>query len=154
MKTMVTRVQGGTIISLHNALPPTREDWSEYMEALRDLIARHGGKTESLSRLVLTDGGSPNPAQRGEVNRFLDGRQLRVAIITDSTMVRSVVTALSWFNSLIKAFSPEALNAAFEHLKVSMLDQSIIRKTLYHMQPELGEVQVLRAIEEQSQRAW
>lgn len=70
--------------------------------------------------MVVTAEGSLNAKQRDWVNKFLKSRTIlpKVAIITDSTMVRGIVTALSWFNAGTKAFSPAKINDALSYLDV------------------------------------
>jgi len=56
--------------------------------------------------VALTDGGTPNALQRHRVNEALSGRRVRSAVVSNSVALRSVITALRWFNPETAAFSP------------------------------------------------
>ena len=69
-------------------------------------------------QLVATKGGGPTSTQRKYLNDLLAGRHVPVAVMSSSTAVRGVVTALSWFNRKIKAFPPEGLADALTYLEI------------------------------------
>lgn len=68
--------------------------------------------------MVVTGSGSLNAKQRDWVNKLLKSRKIppRVAIVTDSTIVRGIVTALSWFNAGTKAFPTANISEALAYL--------------------------------------
>jgi hypothetical protein len=74
--------------------------------------------------LVWTDGGAPNARQRArvavETGQGLDARP-PVALLTDSMVIRSVMTAFTWVLGAahpIKAFPGESVDSALEWLGV------------------------------------
>src|SRR5262245_20647096 len=73
---------------------------------------------KSTKVLVFTKGGAPTPAQRKQFNEVLSGNTLPVAVVSDARIVRGVVTALGWFNSGIKSFSPDQVEQAYQHLGI------------------------------------
>ena len=74
--------------------------------------------------LIVTEGGAPTATQRQLMNEELaaylkeNPRSLRSAIVTASTFVRGVVTALSWFHPGYCAFSPAHMDDAMDYLEV------------------------------------
>src|SRR5262245_53236996 len=106
------------IIVLHNTQTPADSEWAEFMALAREAERRDGGIANARV-LAITDGGAPHAKQRDENNRFLAGRKGIAAAVSDSAFVRGVVTALSWINPAVKAFSPAAFPAALEHLGVA-----------------------------------
>jgi hypothetical protein len=79
-------------------------------------------------QLVCTDGGGPTAAQGRRLNDLLDGRTVPVAIVSSSARVRGTVTALSWFNRRIKAFSPSALHDAIAYLEIPVSREELIER--------------------------
>jgi hypothetical protein len=106
-------IGGGLMLVAHTPRPPNDVDWEPYYD---EMVKQD---PEQLLHLVFTDGGAPSGAQRKRVNEYLQGRASRAAVITTSTMVHGVVTALGWFNSQIRTYSPKDLVAALKHLDMS-----------------------------------
>lgn len=117
MRTMAFGSIGNLVIAVHGTAPPNDPEWDEYMVVLKE-AARIGG-VERARSLVITEGGAPNSAQRKKVNELLSGRAGLCAVISDSAIVRGVVTALNWYNPMIKAYSPAQMEQAMHYLKVS-----------------------------------
>jgi hypothetical protein len=97
------------VLAVHNFNAPSDDEWEQYCSN----IARHVADDQTVG-IAFTDGGGPNSAQRDRVRAELRERTPRSAVISRSLIVRGVVTALSWFNPLTAAFSPEQVNDAFE----------------------------------------
>lgn len=94
---------GHTLVVVHGVTHPSDTDWEIYLDALRrnaDLID---------SQLVVTEGGSPNSAQRKTSLELASGKWERLpptAVVTSSVLARGAVTALSWImKERIRAFS-------------------------------------------------
>jgi len=58
--------------------------------------------------------------------------------VTLSRLVRGIVTALSWFNPNIKAFSTIQIPAAMEYLKVAKPDQPALMAEIDRLKASLG----------------
>jgi hypothetical protein len=112
MKNVVTASRGRVLMVAHNAEPPTDEEWKDFLRALD----RHG--IEGARLLVWTDGAAPNSAQRQALNDQLGGRTIPIAVLSTSTFVRGVATAISWFNPGVKVFPPDKVNDAIRHLGI------------------------------------
>jgi hypothetical protein len=93
---------------------PSEEDWSEW-------IAR-STKVDYRALLIATSGGSPNSAQRARLADAINklGRPLpSTVLLTDSALMRSVMTAFSWLlgrDQRMKALPPSALAEALHWL--------------------------------------
>jgi hypothetical protein len=105
--------EGAIVIVVENAISPTVEEWNAYCAKVEATL--HRTKPRGIA---LTDGGGPNAAQRNQINELLAGREAPSAVVTDSLMVRGIVTALSWFNKQTAAFSPLAITKALRHVDV------------------------------------
>ncbi len=122
---------GGLMLVAHTPRPPRDAEWEPYYE---EMVKHDPGQ---LLHLVFTDGGGPSAAQRKRVNEYLQGRASRASVITTSTMVRGVVTALGWFNSQIKTYAPKDLEAALKHLDMSVDEAPRLRPEIQRLRREL-----------------
>jgi hypothetical protein len=123
---------GGLMLLVHTDRPPTDAEWEPYY----DELIKHD--PDQLRSLAFTDGGAPSGAQRKQVNDFLKGRASRAAVVSPSTMVRGVVTALSWFNSQMKVYSPKEVDAALQYLGVSADELPLVRVEIQLLRKKLG----------------
>lgn len=115
----------------HTSRPPNDAEWGPYIDELR----QHDPK--ELRSLAFTDGGAPSGAQRKQVNDFLNGQASRAAVVTASTMVRGVVTTLSWFNAQMHAYSPHDVDAALHHLGVRTDEVPLVRREIQLLRKKL-----------------
>ena len=119
MKTMAFRYTDGLLLVAHGAQAPSESDWSGYLRYCEHHMPRTCRRT-----LVRTRGGGPDAAQRKRAQQLITTisqgivEPLRVAVVTDSTLVRGIVTALNWFNPHTRAFAPDALSQALDYLSV------------------------------------
>lgn len=97
---------------------PSEEDWSEW-------IAR-SLKVDYRGILIATAGGAPNSAQRARladaVNK-LPERLPPTVLLTDSALMRSVMTAFSWLfgrEQRMKALPPAALAEALRWMEIEV----------------------------------
>ena len=131
-RNMVQEFFGDLMILVHTAHAPNETEWKEYIEAVR------ASDLDKLKTLVFTDGGAPNAAQRKSVNEVLDGKTSPGAIVSHSMLVRGVVSALSWFNPKIKAFSPENTDAAFRYLGLPDEQAPAVWTVVHRLREKLG----------------
>lgn len=69
--------------------------------------------------VVRASEGAPSPNQRERIHRWIDQRQRRGAVMTDSVLARGGVTALRWFGLPIRAFALGELHGALAFVGVS-----------------------------------
>ena len=120
-----------TMIAVYRDREPTDDEWTTYLEA----VAEHG--LDHSRHHIVTDGGGPNPNQRKRLNELLAGRASPVAVVTGSTAVRGITTALSWFNREIRAFSHAEFEGALRHLKIPVEQAAIYRSRVKILQSQL-----------------
>ncbi len=98
---------GVVVVVVQNGVAPTHEEWELY-------LANIGGCLDEINAagIAITDGGTPNALQRRRVNEVLCGRRARSAVVSNSVGLRSVITALRWFNPETAAFSGQNVAAA------------------------------------------
>lgn len=135
-RTMQFRAVEDVFVVVHKADPPTEQEWEEYVDYCIAL-PQSCNKT-----LVLTLGGGPNAKQRNALQkRFLVEHPMTVAVMTDSTMVRGIVTALNWFNPKAKAFpyaNGTGVPDALAHLGVQGVAGQRVGIELQKLRLELG----------------
>jgi hypothetical protein len=133
---MVFREVSALIVSVHSAEAPTDEDWSAYLQLCRRKMAR-----ERLGALAVTAGGGPNSKQRAALQELLRGGPVPGAVVTDSPVVRGIVTALGWFNPAIRGFAfnrGAGIHDALTYLGVDGLVAERVLIEIRAMQRELG----------------
>ncbi|MCK6586668.1 MAG: hypothetical protein HUU21_30510 [Polyangiaceae bacterium] len=139
MKTMAFGKVDKLVVVVHSRKPPADDEWEDYIQ----FNLRTYTPGDTLKYLVVTDGGAPTAAQRMILNEKLseyvrgNTNLLRSAIVTSSTFVRGVVTALSWFNSGFYAFSPQHLEDAMRYLEVPVQHHDEIRELVKKLRKTL-----------------
>jgi hypothetical protein len=131
--TMAMRRSDRLMVAVHDEAPPTDEEWSRWVELAFD------PPTRVLRVLVETRGhGGPNPKQR---KHFADGLKrvdLRCAILSDSMIVRGVVTAVAWLGVALRAFAPGQHVAAADYLELSHTELERALALLVELRRECG----------------
>lgn len=127
---------GGLLLLAHTNRPPNDTEWGWYIAEL----AKHDPR--QLRSLTFTDGGAPSGAQRKQVNDYLAGQASLCAVISSSTMVRGVVSALGWFNSQIKVYAPRDLDAALRHLEVTSDEAPLVRREIQLLRTRLDHAEL------------
>jgi hypothetical protein len=117
MPTMVHDRSADLFVVIHPNRPPADNEWLAYLRSWS------GHDMSRMRTLVFTDGGGPSAAQRKLATEALGGKASLTAVVSSSPMVRGVVTALSWFNPKIKAFSPDEAHHAFEYLRIATSEE-------------------------------
>lgn len=137
MRNLVCTLVGNLGISVHTEYPPSDEEWEDMIQVVRKSdIANFRG-------ICFSDGGSPNSAQRKRMNDCLRGRAPATAVVTRSALARGVVIAMGWFNPNIRAFSPDEIDQALRHLKVSESEFGIIKTEVRNLAVKLGKPSLL-----------
>jgi hypothetical protein len=124
MKRMAFKVVDRVLVLAHGFDDPSDDEWFAYVSEIK----RQGN--ELLPQVVLTDGGRPNSVQRKMLTDVLAGRGMKVAVLSKSTLVRGVVTAISWFNRDIRPFEVHELHEALGYLGVSSSQRALVESVL------------------------
>jgi hypothetical protein len=128
MDCMGFRVVGNVHLIVVGEKNPTVADWNAYVHAVQ-IEERNGlNITAQMRTLVFSDGGGPNAAQRKLAADVLNGRSTPVAIVTNSAIMRGVMTALRWFNPQASAFAPSELSDAMAFLQIPEHKQDTLLK--------------------------
>ncbi|QSQ23063.1 STAS/SEC14 domain-containing protein [Pyxidicoccus parkwayensis] len=117
-RTLGTAMVGNVLVISHNSQAPAQDEWVHYC----NLVGRY--ISTMSAQLVVAEGPGPNATQRQQA---LDrGSQAMGAVIpptavfTRSPLVRGIVTLFNWFTPRsMRAFSPEDVQAAQQHLKMT-----------------------------------
>jgi hypothetical protein len=94
------------------AKPPSDEEWAAWLALLRTRAGQD-------ARILVETHSGPNAAQRSalvEATRDLD---VRFAILTDSIIVRGIVTALAWLGVPHRAFGTDQHLPAAKYLELT-----------------------------------
>jgi hypothetical protein len=123
-------------------------EWGEYLEFLKEEFGS-GRRNRSL---VWAPTAQPNSIQRGRLNVVLEelkvrGIAVKSAVITNSALVRGVITALQWFNrDVFRTFAPADVQSALKFLGLESYRAMEAEDTLRRLEKRL-------ALESQSDRA-
>lgn len=135
MTVMACSLVENIAVAVHSTEPPTDDEWIKWIELNVDAAER--GVLKAM--LVVTDGGAPNAKQRSMVADMPDAaREVPTAIVSHSTFVRGIVTALSWSGKNIKAFDPASWDRIGAYLKVEQQQQSVLLSAVRNLQREVG----------------
>ena len=110
---LVWETVGRVSVVVHGRLQPSTLEWENYINYARGNIG-----IKRLRVLVLTHGGSPDANQRKtmeDMARQDYPQPPPVAMVTDSLVVRGVMTLATIFNPYIKCF-PDQLSIAYAYL--------------------------------------
>jgi ferredoxin-NADP reductase len=120
MSSFVVERFGNIVVFVHGAKTPDDIEWARAMELYR----RDAGDLRSL---VYTAGATPTTKQRSELKATLAGRSAPMAVLTTSALARAAGAAIRWFNPNFRMFSPDEIEAAFDHIKAPAADRATIR---------------------------
>lgn len=139
MKTLAFDRVGSCFILAVGAKNPSDTDWDAYLAFVKENL---GGRKAPVT-LVSSKGGGPTPAQRQRLNDLTKSvnveKTLKVAVLTQSPVVRGIATALSWFVQGYKAFAPSDISAALDFLGVNSTDQAEIKKRVPQLHDRIEE---------------
>jgi hypothetical protein len=128
---MASTVVDRLVIVAYGSKPPSDPEWLEYLH----LVERQG--VAETMHLVSTAGGEPTAAQRAELTALLAGREVPVAVLSDSTRVRGSVALLSLLNRRIRAFRCSRLRDAIDYLEIPASRAEVIERALRGLRGEL-----------------
>ncbi len=109
---MVFEAVGRTLVVVHNKDFPSDAEWDAYLDALRAHISEYADRRS----LVVTEGGAPSSKQRTRMTELVSDHAAPTAVLTSSPAVMATVGALNLRNAAIRAFPPDGLDAALDHL--------------------------------------
>jgi len=129
---MSWRAEGRLNVVFHGAHAPTNLEWQRYVTEAIASSARVDTRVVILSR-----GGSPDGAQRQSLMTALRGRIHPVALLTDKTLARAAVTAMSLFNPTMKAFPTAGLKEGCEFLGLTRDERERVAQLVVELEKEV-----------------
>lgn len=142
----VRRVEN-VIVLAHMNLPPSDDEWRDYIENVLAIGRVFGNDLRRCRHLVFTDGGGPDARQREAVSRVADqmnAKEMPIAVVSSSAFVRVIVTLGRAFNMNIRAWAPGEIRAAFAALGIGPSTARSLWVDLDAMDGELEGVQSIR----------
>jgi hypothetical protein len=135
------------IVALHTANVPSDEEWDEYLGFVEQALARVEGDASRVRGFAITDGGAPNAKHRGKLNAYLKDNRIHGSVVTSNPLVRGVVTALSWVNPNIRAFSPRNAENGLRQLGLANRDMEEFWNYVRMLAKSMPQIITLEAIE-------
>jgi hypothetical protein len=121
------------VFSLHRKAPPSDGEWTTYLEALEQAVARFDGVARHVRALSISDGGGPDAKQREQLKAFMrraTGSRGVASIVTADPIGRGIVKALSWFNPDTRGFAPNQMRAAIDYLGLALEQRGDFERVL------------------------
>lgn len=113
------------MLCVHANEPPSSEDWDAFVQA------RDGHVPPVRGLLVIAPPRATiDVRQRGNVKTFLKYTGARLAVVTESRVVRGLVTAVAWFNVRVAAYAPDGVEEALSFLGLGSERHDEARKIL------------------------
>lgn len=130
---MAFTLVGDLLLLCHSSASPSDQEWGRWVERSRG--------SEHRGMLAVTEGGSPNSAQRAKVAELVlqQAKPPPFALVTDSGVMRSVLTAFFWLlgsKQPMKAFAPSELDEALRWMGVTP-SQEQVRAAMARLQVAL-----------------
>lgn len=115
---------------------PSNEEVQPYIAALEPYVSA----TSAPRVLVVTEGGSPRPAERKQLDRIAEPHKSRIkfAIVTESTVARGVLVAIRVIYPFYQGFSPNDIQGALRFLDVPSGDTAEVLQAVNELRAELG----------------
>ena len=129
--TMVTRIIGQLVVLRENDATPLDSEWDAFLKILAD----NWDKFDLLKILVVTDGGGPNAAQRKRLETVLNGKPIRVAVVTDSAKSRFIASMISLINRQHMGFAMKEVVQAYNHLRMTQAERAAAERALAELDP-------------------
>ena len=120
LKTMAFTLVGDLLLVYHASAPPSDAEWNQWVE--RTARAEHRGS------LAMSEGGAPNSAQRSRIAEIIRDNPPPFALLTDSALIRSIMTAFSWLlgsKQGMRAFASSDLEGALQWLQVEVTPERV-----------------------------
>lgn len=130
---MFCRVVGSMIVIRQNKETSSDQDWDDFL----DMLVEHRANFASLKILVVTDGGGPSQPQRKRLEVALDGKPVRVAVVSDSMKTRFIVSSIALLNRDMSSFRASEMTQAYEHLGLTFDERRVAKTTIQELSPRI-----------------
>ena len=126
--TVAAVLRDGVLLIVHGDESPRDGEWESLVGFMETISIR--------SCVVYTGGASLNPRQRQMVMPHLK-RTPFACVVTDSGVVRGVLTALRWLGGSITAFAPGEMARALEGAGVDEREIPVFRELIESLHQDL-----------------
>lgn len=137
MKTITWGKVGDCFVLAIGRQQPNDAEFKQYIDFVRAQI-----RSDMKPRvLVRSHGGALTPKQRQALNELTApfAKVARIAVLTDSTVGRSIVTAMSWFaKEVYEAFPMGETDGAIRFLQIPSHQQAELRSMLWRFDADVG----------------
>jgi hypothetical protein len=130
---LVIRQVDSLILLRENTEAPHDYEWNAFLS----LLEVNAHRLEKLKIFVRTPGGGPTPTQANRLRAILKNRPVRVAVVTESLVVRFLGSSIALLNRDLKMFDVNEMTAACDHLKLTPPERLLVQRTVDDMALEL-----------------
>ncbi|MES1173217.1 MAG: hypothetical protein ABUL62_02725 [Myxococcales bacterium] len=125
----VTRKVGSLVILREGKQDPLDREWDETLA----ILAEHRLEIDHIKVLVVSDGGGPTQIQRKRLERTLEGKPIRVAVVSDSMKVRFICSSVALFTSNLSSFRVSELRDAYKWLDLTAQERQLADQNIAAM---------------------
>lgn len=125
------------LVVVQSSTLPSPNEEETFLRALANYLA----STSPPRILVLTHGAAPQPEHRKRLDQIIQPykKQVKFAIVTDSTFARGVLHAIRLIDPFYRGFSTKELEQAMNFLDVPSASIPTLSQKLASLGRELGE---------------
>ena len=116
-------------VAVVDGTQPTSDEWARWTTLLRE--------AGNPLRVMVETRSGPDAAQRKALATATRGRDVRFAILTDSVVVRGIVTALEWLGVPHRAFAPHEAARAAAFLDLDAVECKLAAQELARLRRQL-----------------
>lgn len=125
----VTRKVGSLVILREGRSDPLDSEW----DVTLGILSEHRHEIDQIKVLVFSDGGGPTQAQRRRLQQTLEGKPIRVAVVSDSMKVRFICSSVALFTSNLSSFKVSELRDAYTWLNLSAEERKLAAENITAM---------------------
>jgi hypothetical protein len=123
-------------------------EWQAYARSLEPLVGRYRAEGRMIKFAVIADEVGPNAKQRAALVDVLNGVPTRTAVISNSMIMRNLITAFGWLNFSVKGFAPTQFLAAASYLELSREQRTSVLATASALSQSIGGVRCVESVVE------
>lgn len=121
-------------IAVHDADAPTDDEWSRWLGHFKERPELREARALIESR----DGAGPNAKQRKQLAENTKGVDVRAAVLTESLLVRGIVTAIAWAGIPQRAYALAQYEQAADFLELTPAERAWARAELSKLRSQLA----------------
>jgi hypothetical protein len=127
---------GQFVVGVHTSIHPTQEEWEQLLDLARVPPEQHTGS------LIYTEGGSPSALQRKQLRDAMVQAKIASqlsAVLTDSIIARTAITALNLFlGNRVRAFPSTAIDEGLTYIQAPLDVWPQIKQVLDELKLKVG----------------